>query len=197
MAKAAVKRTGSSATVVLLLIAIITVLFGGMMWFQYLGIVDAESLIRPLAGRLPYVGKYFRYPVISSSLLKEERISKLKQSITMREEALQKRELELEEKDKAVLLREKQIESDRREIEEELKALEANKKRYDETEYKYSMLAKYYSNMKPENSAAIIEAMDDLLVVDILQRMDPQAVSRILMSLSAEKAGGIMRRMSQ
>ena len=160
--------------VLLLLIAVLAA--GGIVWFDYLNVIDAKAVLSPLTGLL---GRDKRSqpktePDIDINLDAER--------LAVRLEALNLRTMEAE-------TRERDLDSRYGEIEQMAQELEERQKALDERENSLSAQASDAENrdrnvednarilngMPPERAVGILSAMDDQDVIDVLRKTEELA----------------------
>ena len=120
MAELTGARPGVRIFVLFLLIIVLAL--GGIIWFDYLGVVDAKSMISPVYQLL---GLGRRSAVASAddpNLLDKERLAKQQDALVLTRQALDSREAALEAK-------EKQLNQLGQDLNDRQAALEASKKR--------------------------------------------------------------------
>lgn len=191
---------------ILVMVAIILALIlGGLVWFDYLGLLDLKDFFAP-AYRL--IGLPARrpgsLPPDSLTLLEDERASKLYEALDAVREELDARSGSLDE-------REAEISRIAQEIEEQRKALEDREKSFNQTvesienrKANVDQNARYLSGMPPVNAVAILESMDDQMVIDILRAVERQAqeagqdsvVAYWLSLMQAPRSAAIQRKMA-
>ena len=162
---------------VLILIILILVL-GGLLWFDYLGILHVKSVFSPvykLFGKTPQssVTATQSNPLVSN--LDEDRLNKQKEAIDIRIEELDKRESDLELAEKqneqiALELSEREKNQEERE-----KTFNLTVKKYDDKEVNIEQIANNLNGMRPEAAVAILVAMDDQVVIDVLRKVEEMA----------------------
>lgn len=114
-----------------------------------------------------------------------EKMLKRKKELDAREEALTQKENELKEQREAIEARVKELEKIRSEIGEVLKEkVEVDNERVDR-------LVEFYSNMKPQQAAKVMESLNEDLVVETLGRMKKKNAAEIMNLLDAKKAQSI------
>jgi flagellar motility protein MotE (MotC chaperone) len=96
------------------------------------------------------------------------------------EEDLQKHKAELDSKNK-------QLESMRSDISKTLKA------RVEVDQEKVEKLVQFYSTMKPQQAAKVIESLNEDLAVEVMDKMKKKSAAEIMNALKPEKA----RRLSE
>jgi flagellar protein FlbB len=159
-------------TVVLLLL-IIALAGGGLVWFDYLNIIDAKTLLSPL---YRFIGKEGRHQGLAQA---EETISLDAERLAVRLEALELRELELEKEEQEIQGRRGEIEQMAQELEERQKALDEREKSFNEivqaAETKsrnIEQYSRYLSGMPPQSAVGIMAQMEDQNVIDVLRKTE-------------------------
>lgn len=186
---------------------IIILALGGLIWFDYLGVLHLKSSFAPLyklLGRAPQtsVTATTSHPLIAD--LDQDRIDKQRESLDIYRQELDKRE-------KDVSAAEQQNQQIALELGERIKTQEEREKTFNDTVKKYddrnlniTQIATNLTGMAPKNSVDILVAMDDQMVIDVLRRVDEIAkennsssmVSYWLSLMPAERAAEIQRKMA-
>lgn len=192
---------------IVLLFLIIILALGGLIWFDYLGVLHLKSSFAPLyklLGRAPQtsVTATTSHPLIAD--LDQDRIDKQRESLDIYRQELDKRE-------KDVSAAEQQNQQIALELGERIKTQEEREKTFNDTVKKYddrnlniTQIATNLTGMAPKNSVDILVAMDDQMVIDVLRRVDEIAkennsssmVSYWLSLMPAERAAEIQRKMA-
>ncbi|MDR1374952.1 MAG: flagellar protein FlbB [Treponema sp.] len=189
--------------VLLLLIAILA--GGGLVWFDYLNIIDAKTVLAPLY-RLTGLA-----PRTQGELDPGEDLNLDAERLAVRLEALDLRSLEMDKQDQEIAAR-------RGEIEQMAEELEVKEKSLDERENSFNALveatenkdrnvetnARYLTGMPPERAVGIIAAMDDQDAIDVFRKTEEIAqaegntsiVSYWLSLLPPERAAELQRKMA-
>ena len=162
---------------VLILIIIILVI-GGLLWFDYLGIVRVKSIFSPV---YKLMGKDVQTtqtatqskPLVAN--LDEDRLNKQKEAIDIRIEELDKRETELEESEQKNAQIAAELAEREKNQEEREKTFNLNVKKYDDKEVNIEQIANNLNGMRPEAAVAILVAMDDQIVIDVLRKVEEMA----------------------
>jgi flagellar protein FlbB len=195
-------RPGVRIFILLLLLVVLTL--GGIIWFDYLGIVDAKSAIAPVYRVL---GVQKRSTVASAddpNLLDKERLSKSQDAL-----ALQRQDLDA--RDAALAAKEKQLNQLGQDLSDKEAALTAREKAFNERAKAFenrrvnlAQNATYLTNMPPANSVAILAKMGDQDVIDLFRIVDQQAqkagtdsvVPLWISMLPADRAATLQRKMA-
>ncbi|MDR2534682.1 MAG: flagellar protein FlbB [Treponema sp.] len=159
-------------TIVLLLL-IIALAGGGLVWFDYLNVIDAKTLLSPL---YRFIGKDGRNQTLAQA---DETLSLDAERLAVRLEALDLRELELEKQEQEAQSRRGEIEQMAQELEERQKALDEREKSFNEivqaAETKsrnIEQYARYLNGMPPQSAVGIMSQMDDQNVIDVLRKTE-------------------------
>ena len=194
-------------SILLIILIVILVLFG-MLWFDYLGIIHAKKTFAPLfkmVGLVPQTSITADNPKqLVEADLDNDRFAKRLEALEIRAEELSKREsdvqlaedanaqvaLELEDKEKTLVEREKTFNN--------------LVKKYDDRSVNIEQIVANLNGMPPKNAVAILVAMDDQDVIDVLRKADEVAAARgeastvayWLSLMPGERAAEIQRKMA-
>ena len=194
-------------TIVLLILVIILIL-GGLLWFDYLGVIQAKKLFAPfyrLIGKEPQTSVAVTTNAeILQADLDNERLEKRLEELSLRSEELDKREqdiaaLEAENTQIAQELEERRISQEERE-----KTFNNIQKMYDDRSVNIRKNAENLNGMAPANAVAILNEMDDQDIIDTLRMVDQIAaeegkasmVSYWLSLMPAERVAELQRKMA-
>jgi flagellar protein FlbB len=158
----------------LLLIAILSV--GGVIWFDFLNVIDAKDVLAPIYRHIPFIaGEGRTQPRVDPDVilnLDSERLS-------IRLEALELRNMEMDTRQRDLDFRYGQIvqmaqeleirqeELDQREISLRAQALDAENK-----DRNVEQNARYLTGMPPQNAVNILAALDDQDAIDVLRKTE-------------------------
>ena len=194
-------------TIVLLILVIILIL-GGLLWFDYLGVIQAKKLFAPfyrLIGKEPQTSVAVTTNAeILQADLDNERLEKRLEELSLRSEELDKREqdiaaLEAENTQIAQELEERRISQEERE-----KTFNNIQKMYDDRNVNIRKNAENLNGMAPANAVAILNEMDDQDIIDTLRMVDQIAaeegtssmVSYWLSLMPANRVAELQRKMA-
>jgi len=161
--------------VLLLLIGVLAI--GGIIWFDYLNVIDAKSVLAPLYKYIPFIpGEGRTQPKTASP---DDPINLDAERLAIRLEALEMRSMEMDVLQRGIDSKQGEIIQMAQELEERQKALEEwentlkatvadaeNKNRNVEQN------ARYLSGMPPQNAVNIIAALDDQDAIDVLRKTE-------------------------
>lgn len=194
-------------TILLLILIIILVLFG-LLWFDYLGVLQAKRLFAPV---YKLVGLQPQTTVAPSSPgkmveadLDNDRFAKRLESLDIRTEELDKREADvaLAENNNAEIAQE--LEDQKKAQEEREKTFNNEQKKYDDRRENIEQIVQYLNGMPPADAVNILVEMDDQDVIDVLRRAEEDAAaagsssmgSTWLRLMPADRAAEVQRKMA-
>ncbi len=199
----AAKSFGKSIVLILIILILIV---GGLLWFDRLGVVNVKSLFSPVYKVLHKEAQTSQTASQSKPLvanLDEDRLKKQREANDIYKEELDKREadiaaLEAQNAQIAAELKEREKNQEERE-----KTFNQTVKKYDDRNINVEQIANNLNGMTPQASVAILVAMDDQTVIDVLRKVDEIAVrkgsssmvSYWLSLMPSERAAEIQRKM--
>ncbi len=166
-----VKVLGKS---ILLLILIVILALFGLMWFDYLGLIQAKKAFAPvyrLVGLIPQTSTSPSTPKDLSEVdLDNDRFAKRLEALDIRTEELDKRESDVRQQEEnntqiAQELEDRQVAQEERE-----KTFNNEVKKYEDRGKNIEQIVQNLSNMPPNNAVAILSAMNDQDIIDVLRR---------------------------
>jgi len=197
------KSLGKS--IVLILIILILVV-GGLLWFDYLGVVNVKSVFSPVYKVMkkdPQTSKTSTQSKPLVSNLDEDRLRKQREANDIFKEELDKREadiaaLENQNAQIAAELLEREKNQEERE-----KTFNLTVKKYDDKNVNVEQIANNLNGMKPQAAVDILIAMDDQTVIDVLRKVEELAAASGSSSMGAywlslmpsDRAAEIQRKM--
>ena len=192
---------------IVLLLLIVILALGGLLWFDYLGIINAKKFFAPvykLVGLEPQTSTTATasQPLVAD--LTDDRLAKGMEAVVLRRQELDKREAD-------IVRVETQNEEVARELEDRKKSQDeressfiAMQKQYDDREENIKKNASNLANMPPATAVAQLLEMDDQDIIDILRKEDELAAeartasmtSVWLMNMPADRAATVQRKMA-
>ncbi|MDR1868891.1 MAG: flagellar protein FlbB [Treponema sp.] len=162
------------AIVLLLLIAILA--FGGVIWFDYLNVIDAKTVLAPFYKYVPFLpGAGRTQPKIEP----DELLNLDAERLAIRLEALDLRNMEMDTRQRDIDNRYGEIEQMSQELEERQKALDEREKSLraqaldaENKNRNVEQNARYLTGMPPQNAVGIIAALDDQDAIDVLRKTE-------------------------
>jgi flagellar protein FlbB len=188
----------------ILFLLIVVLALGGIIWFDYLGVVDAKSMISPVY-QLLGLGK--RSAVASAddpNLLDRERLAKQQDAIVLNRQDLDAREAALAAKEKQLNQLGQDLNDRQAALEAQQKALNDARKAIEDRRVNLDQNAIYLTSMAPSNAVAILAKQDDQYVMDTFRTVEAQAkkagtdslVPIWLSLMPADRAATLQRKMA-
>ncbi len=199
------KTLGKS--ILLLILIIILVLFG-LLWFDYLGLIQAKKAFAPFYKLIGLQPQTSSAPSTPKGLVEEDldndRFAKRLEALDVRREELDKREadIKIQEDTNAQIaqeLEDRQIAQEERE-----KTFNNELKKAETKDTNIEQIVQYLNNMPPANAVAILTQMNDQDIIDVLRRAEADAAAAGTSSSSAywlslmdaKRAAEIQRKMT-
>ena len=194
-------RTGSRIMVLFLLV--LALLFGGLIWFDFLGIMNARDAMAPILSIFNARTRTQVEDLQNIELLEDQRAEKQFEALVLRSE-------ELDQREEAIIQKEAEIEQIVESLEELEKVLEEREKSFNEKVNQYEnknanleQTAKYLVGMPPASAVEILSRMEDQDIIDLLRVTERLAqaagedsiVSYWLSLMDPERAATLQRKM--
>jgi flagellar protein FlbB len=187
--------------VIVLLLLIVVLAVGGIMWFDYLNVIDAKTVLAPvyrLIGLAPRSG---------DPLVPEEEISLDAERLAIRLEALELRGFEMYKQEEDIISRQGEIEQMAQELADREKALNERENSFNAMveaseirDRNIEQNARLLNGMQPARAVGIMAAMDDQDVIDVFRKTEEIAqaegttsIVSYWLSLMAETPEGAAR----
>jgi flagellar protein FlbB len=194
---------GAGFRVLILLLLVGVLALGGLVWFDYLGIVDAQRTLSPVFSLVR--GGRVQVDAEDPLLLDKERLTKQLEALAVRSEELDNwdkqlaaKQLEIDQMVETLAEREGAVEDREKVLTDRLRA-------YDNRVVNLRQNSAYLVGMPPENAVKILLAMEDQDVIDIFRVTEQQAaeegeaslVAYWLSLMPADRAAVLQRKMSR
>lgn len=191
--------------VIVLLLLIAVMAGGGLVWFDYLNVIDAKTVLSPL---YRFIGREGRSQPKAAP---DELLNLDAERLAMRLEALELRNMEMDTISRDLETRSSSIEQMSQELEDRQKALDdrenslkAQAADAENKDRNVEQYARYLNGMPPENAVGIISAMDDQNAIDVLRKTEEIAqaegtasiVSYWLSLMDPQRAAELQRKMA-
>ncbi|MFP4179771.1 MAG: periplasmic-type flagellar collar protein FlbB [Spirochaetaceae bacterium] len=189
--------------ILLLLLLIILLAAGGLLWFDYLGLINARERFSPVLSIVGLGGPEEIEDTGEPLMLEQERLDKQREALSIQTEELQEREESLEEREREIDQIVESLEEKEKALEEREKSFNEKLEQYDNKRANLRQSAKYYTGMPPENAVERLLEMDDQDVIDILRTVERLAeeegedsvVSFWLSLMPSDRAAELSRKM--
>jgi flagellar protein FlbB len=189
----------------ILLLLLVVLVLGGVIWFDFLGILDAKAVLAPVYGLL---GMQRRGPAPASddpNLLDRERLAVQADALALQQQELDARQAALDGREKELTqlaqdLSDKEGAAGARE-----KAFNERAKAFENRRVNLVQNAKYLVGMPPANARDILVKMEDQDVIDIFRIVEDEAkkageestVAYWLSIMPADRAATLQRKMAR
>ena len=166
---------GTGFRIIILLLLLSILVLGGLIWFDYLGLIDARQSLA-LVYRL-FGAEEGEVDVEDPFLLERERLNKQLDALALRAEDLETNSLDLTYKEEELNQMIEQIEERQVALDDREKLFNERVTIYENRRDNLKQNAAYLVGMPPENAVNILLEMDDQDVIDILRMTEEQAVA--------------------
>lgn len=201
-------RGKTLAKSILLIILLIILVLGGLLWFDYLGVIQAKHMFAPVYKLFGMAPQTTQAPSSPDNLveadLDNDRFAKRIESQNIRTEELDKREADIKTSEDKNTQIAQELTDKQSELEEKEKTFNNEVKKYDDRRVNIEQIVQNLEGMQPKNAVDIMNKMDDQDVIDVLRRADEDAaaagtssmVAYWLSLMPADRAAEIQRKMA-
>ena len=195
--------TGAGFKIILLLLLIILIFMGGLLWFDYLGLINVKEKFAPVLSLVGISPPKTMENAGDLLLLEKERIKKQTEALDLRAEALNKREKAITKKENEINEKVESLNEQGKALQEKEKSFNERAKEYENRDKNLRQSSKYFVGMPPKDAVARLLKMDDQDIIDILRVTEKMAqeagtdsiVSYWLSLMPADRAAEINRKM--
>ncbi len=168
------RRSGSIGRIIVLLILIVLLVFGGLLWFDYLGLINTRGMFSPLYSLFGLKTPQGITPLSGDELanLDDDRYEKRLMALEIKSQELAK----WEEQVKAEQIANKQVAE---ELDARQSAVEEKEKNFNliltETNDRNAniiQIATYMNSMPPDKAVANLLEMDDQDIIDVFRAVE-------------------------
>ena len=164
----------------LLIIVILILIVGGLLWFDYLGVVHVKSVFAPvykILKKSPQTSQTYTQSDLLTANLDEDRLNKQKEALTIQLEELEKREADIISAEQLNAQIAEELAEREKNQEEREKTFNLELQKYDTKNVNIEQIAKNLNGMRPEAAVNILIAMDDQDVIDVLRKVEEIAAA--------------------
>ena len=189
--------------VLLLLVAILAA--GGIVWFDYLNVIDAKAVLSPLSRYIGLEPRTQPKTEVDEDLnLDAERLAVRLEALNLEKQEVQTYKRELEDRHGEIEQMAQEVEEQRKAVEEQANSLKAQVADADNKDRNIEANARILNGMPPERAVGIMANMDDQDVIDVLRKTEEIAqaegttsiVSYWFSLMDPVKAAEIQRKMA-
>ena len=194
---------GAAPRIFVLVLLIIALAFGGLVWFDYLGLINVRQTLAPLLS-LVGVGAQSKIQNPQGPLLLERmRLTKETQALDLKNQQLTKRATDITKQEAQIKQKMAALAEQEKALQQQQKSFNQTVKQYDNRSANLRAVATNLLSMPPPTAAKQLEAMSDQNVIDILREADAIAagngqssiVPYWLSLMPADRAATISRKM--
>lgn len=154
---------------------IIIMALGGLLWFDYLGVVHVKTVFSPLyklLGKAPQTSATSTYskPILGD--IDQERLDRQRESLDLYREELDRREADIAQKERLNEQIAAELASREKSQEEREKIFNQMVKQYDDKNVNIEQIALNLNGMQPAAAVNILIAMDDQTIIDVLRKVE-------------------------
>ena len=147
---------------------LLVLLGGGLLWFDYLGLVDAVAIVRPAASAVGLAEGEATDPT-DPALLDVAREEKTEEALALREEELARREEEVEAQAAELEVLEEELRDREAELAEREVSFNQRVEQYENRRAVLEQNARDLTNMPPDTAVDILVGYEDQLLIDTLR----------------------------
>ncbi len=186
-----------------LMILILLLAAGGLVWFDYLGLIQIKERLAPVYNLVGLDAAEQVEEPEEEMLLEQQRLEKRRAALEQREEQLDERAKQLRQKEEEVQQKLETLEEREETLAEKEKSFNERVNQYENKSANLRQSAEYYTGMPPQKAVDRLLEMDDQEVIEILrtaERMAQEAgeqsvVSYWLSLMPPERAARLSRKM--
>ena len=162
--------------ILLLLILILALLFGGLLLLDWIGVLNARKDLSPLLQKIgissPTDITQNPKDINTRGLISRSRLEKDTQSLNLQRLALEQKEQALTKKEQELKIKEDKINDLEKKLEEQQEVLNKTLNQYEDKTKRLEYLAQKFREMPPAQVVALLNQMEPLEVVDLLRTSD-------------------------
>ncbi|MBI9103235.1 MAG: flagellar protein FlbB [Spirochaetales bacterium] len=197
------KAVRSGSTIVLLILLILALGLGGVIWFDYLGFLDARKLVSPVLSLLNINQPEPLENADAPGFLDQERIKMQQEELALRMEELDNRENNIRNEESELTQMREALEERENALADKEKSFNDRLKQYDNRNANLRQTSQYFVGMAPDAAVKRLEVMDDQDIIDIMRMTEAIAqeegaasmVSYWLSLMEPDKAANLSRKM--
>jgi flagellar protein FlbB len=160
--------------VLLLLVAVLAA--GGILWFDYLNIIDAKAVLSPLSRYIGLQGRSQPKTAPDADLnLDAERLAVRLEALDLLKMQVNTREKDLDIRDGEIEQKAQELEERQKTLDERENSLRATVEDAENKDRNIEQNARNLNGMPPERAVGIMSAMDDQDVIDVLRKSEELA----------------------
>ncbi|TFG61171.1 MAG: flagellar protein FlbB [Spirochaetales bacterium] len=197
---------GRGPRILLLLLLNVALVFGGLLVFDYLGLIDAKQTLSPVLSLFRIRRRTEVKDLGTDQLLEEQRYAKMEEALTLREEELDKRDQEITLQEAEIQQKLETLQEKEKSLEEREKSFNVQASLYDNKVANIEQNARYLTGMPPNSAVDILIKMEDQDIIDLMRATERLALAAgedsivaywfsLMAAKDAERVAGLQRKM--
>ena len=194
---------GTGPRVLLLILTVLALVFGGFLWFDFLGLIDAKDTLAPVLGLVGLRSRTQVEDPLAPDLLDRQRLETQWEALEIQEEVLGNRENDLDIREAEIEQMMETVMEQERMLEEREKSFNDRIKQFDNRNANLRKVSEQFVSMPPAEAKERLLEMNDQDVIDILRMTDTvaeeQGVNSVtsfwLQLMPADRSATIQRKM--
>ncbi len=190
-----------SRRIFFLLILNLSLVFLSIYILDFLQIVDYRQII----GKVPGLKLAYEAKVENPFLLEKMELNKKWQILNEKMKILEEQKIELEKQKEKIALERKKVADEKKQIQNRITEFEKQKQEEKTYTKRVDQVASQIENMPPQSAVKVLSKQDDMMIIDILNRLEKRAndagttsmVSYLLSLMDPEQAARVQRKMLQ
>jgi len=162
------------AIVLLLLIAILAA--GGIVWFDYLNVIDAKSVLAPVYRYIPFLpGGGRTQPVVEPDeilSLNDERLAIRLMAIELERQELALIRWDLDNRNGEIEQMSQELEERQKALDDRENSLRAQALDAENKDRTVDQVARYLTGMPPQNAVGILAEYEDQYAIDVIRKTE-------------------------
>ncbi|HUZ17949.1 MAG TPA: flagellar protein FlbB [Spirochaetia bacterium] len=199
----AYRGVGAAPRIFVLMLLTLALAFGGVVWFDYLGLINARETLAPALQLIGIGAPKKLQGAEDPFLLERERLAKETQALDLRNQQLDKRAQDVQQQEADVQQKLAALAEQQKALTEREKSFNQTVNQYDNRSANLRAVANNLLSMPPQTAVQQLEAMNDQDVIDILRAADQISASNGQLSvvpywlslMPADRAAAISRKM--
>lgn len=162
--------------IIVLLVLILALLGGGLVWFDYLNVIDAKTVLAPLYKLIGREGRTQGQLGDDEYLnLDAERLAVRLEAEALRELDMEKMEADLESRQGEIEQMAEELEAQRQALEDLQNSINQGREAAEIVDRNVEGIAQQLNGMAPERAVAIIAEMNDQQAIGVLRKTEEMA----------------------
>jgi len=161
---------------IILILLIIILSVGGIIWFDFLNVIDAKSMLSPIYRHIPFVpGEGRTQPRIGVDdliNLDAERLAIRLEAIELRNMEMDTQKRDLDNRYGEIIQMAQELEERQNALDERENSLRAQALDAENKDRNVEQNARYLTGMPPQNAVNIIASLDDQDAIDVLRKTE-------------------------